>query len=147
MNYTTRDDLSISHKECEDLWISIKLNKPAKAKRNHQDHLTIGVIYRHPGQGYTSFTNSLTKTLHNLSNNRENYVIVGDINIDAEKYNIANYATNYLNNLKSIGCYLFVDRPTRTQSHGRSTCLDHVYSNLEVQDVESFVIQSDVSDH
>ena len=73
-------------------------------------------------------------------------MIVGDVNIDAEKYNIVNDASNYINTVASYGCKLYIDSPTRVYSTGAS-CLDHVYSNFPTSDLESHIIIDDATDH
>ena len=81
-----------------------------------------------------------------MNKSKCNYVIVGDFNIDTEKYNIASYATNYLNCLRSYGCYTFIDKPTRVEGNSASS-LDHVYSNMNANRIENHILLSDVSDH
>ena len=84
--------------------------------------------------------------MHKLNQNKSNYAIVGDFNIDALKYNVATYATDHLNTLASYGCKLFVDKATRVTADS-ATCIDHVYSNLSAHQLETDILMSDVSDH
>ena len=148
LDYTIREDLSLGHKGCEDLWIDINLRNriPPKTKNITKENLVVGVIYHHPDQGYEAFSESLSRTLHILNKNKTNYVIVGDINLDTEKYNLTSNASNYLNNLCSFGCNMFINKPTRVTSK-TATCIDHVYANLSATNIENHIILSDVSDH
>ena len=120
--------------------ISGKSTKPA------YENFVLGVIYRHPAENYSAFSESLGKSLHILNRDKSNYVIVGDVNVDTEKYNIASYATDYLNCINSYGCNMFINHPTRVTANGAS-CLDHVYSNLPTSDLNNYILLSDVSDH
>ena len=62
------------------------------------------------------------------------------------KYNLADNITNYMTAISSMGCNIMIDKPTRiTQSTG--TCLDHVYSNLNCDRIDNFIVQADISDH
>ena len=125
----------------------MKSDKGASKKHNKpRDSLIVGVIYRHPTQDYKSFVKSLSKTLDILNEKKLKYVIVGDINIDSTKYNIASNVTQYMNCLQSLDCNLFIDKPTRVKS-GSSSCIDHLYSNLSPDSIVSHIIYSDVSDH
>ena len=71
------------------------------------------------------------------------YIIVGDLNIDLNKYNIASNVTHYLNALNSSGCNVFIDKPTRITGHGGS-CIDHVYSNFLPNQLENYIVQGDI---
>ena len=77
---------------------------------------------------------------------KSKYVIVGDINIDLLKFNLTANVTDYVNSIYSVGCNVCVNRPTRVTSHG-SSCIDHVYSNIHYEDLNTNVLLSDVSDH
>ena len=61
-----------------------------------------------------------------LNERKMNYVIVGDINLDTSKYNIASNITEYVNCINSFGCRNFINKPTRVKC-GSSSCIDHVY--------------------
>ena len=143
-----REDLSLKLDKCEDLWfdLTIKDNNPRKSKNSKYNKFVFGAVYRHPKQRLSAFSESLGKTLELLNESKSNYVIVGDFNVDAEKYNIATYATDFLNHTNSFGCNLFINKPTRVAEKSAS-CLDHVYSNLPVNDLENHVLFSDVTDH
>ena len=52
------------------------------------------------------------------------FVICGDINIDLVKYDKDNKVNNYVNDIKSMECFIFIDRST-TMAETRSTIVDH----------------------
>ena len=144
LEYELQPNLDLKYKGCEDLWIKIRDCEKEKEKRSKD--LILGVIYRHPNQSYKSFTDHLCKTLHALNEKKLNYVIVGDVNIDSSKYNVAYNITDYINTLNSFECNQFIDKPTRVKSNS-STCIDHVYSNLCTESIVNYIILSDISDH
>ena len=148
IEYSIRDDLSLNLLTCEDIWlnVTVKANNTPNCKKPHYENLVVGVIYRHPDNKYSAFSESLSKSLHILNENKSNYVLVGDFNINAEKYSVASYATNFLNCTSSLGCNLFINKPTRVTKNS-SSIVDHVYSNLPTCNLENYVVKSDVSDH
>ena len=48
--------------------------------------------------------------------------------------------------VQSTGCNFLVNKPTRITTHS-ATCIDHIYSNLEVENIENHIILSGISDH
>ena len=144
INYEKQSDLYLNYENCEDLWIKISSKNKKRDKKS--DGLVLGVIYRHPGHNHKQFSKNLCNTLEILNSRKQNYVIVGDINLDSQKYNVASNITEYINLLNSLGCNLFVDKPTRI-SGSSSSCIDHVYSNLAVDSIESQILCTDISDH
>ena len=136
INFSVRNDLSLNINSCEDIWFDIGEKKS----------FVVGVIYRHPKQHYSRFRDALCKTLDVLNKNKTDYIIVRDANIDFLKYNIANNVTNYANYLNSVGCNVFVDKPTRV-TNNTSSCIDHVYSNLHAENIDNYIVLSDASDH
>ena len=148
IEYDIRNDLSIGHNGCEDLWINLKSSRTDREKKSKSpESLIVGVIYRHPTQDYKSFSKSLSKTLSTLNEKKLNYVIVGDINVNSLKYNVASNITEYINCLQSLSCNLFIDKPTRVKSGCTPSCIDHLYSNLPTDSIISRIIYSDISDH
>ena len=73
-------------------------------------------------------------------------MIIADININFLKYNLTRKITDYINGLKSSGCNIHCNLPTRIFKNSIS-CIDHIYSNFEQHHVETSVILSDISNH
>ena len=149
IDYCMREDLSMGLTACEDLWVNIKLEKKQKCRKSKKrfvENLVIGTIYRHEKCHYNKFTEALSKNLILLSQEKSKVVIVGDVNINLLKFNIVTPVTNYVNSITSLGYNLFIDKPTRI-TEKTATCIDHVYSNLPTEDLESLILMSDVSDH
>ena len=144
--YNVRPDLSLNLNDCEDIWIELKSSIDKTVTSNNHENVIIGVVYRHPNRKYDLFSDKFSAALDKLNKTKHNYFICGDFNIDLMKYNIANNVTNYLNNIDLVGCTTFIDKPTRVTSRG-GTCLDHVYSNFDVENLENYIVTADVSDH
>ena len=81
-----------------------------------------------------------------MNKNKTDYIIVGDVNIDFLKYNLVTNVTNYANCLNSVGCSVFVDKPTRV-TNNTATCIDHVYSSMHAENLDNYIVLSDASDH
>ena len=62
------------------------------------------------------------------------------------KYKLASDVTFYVNSLNSVGCNICIDKPTRVDGSA-ATCIDHAYSNLPPERLDSHILISDVSDH
>ena len=76
-------------------------------------NVVIGIIYRHPNHQYDVFCEKLCNTLSILNASKTKYIIVGDLNIDLLKYNLATDVTDYVNSLYSVGCNICIDKATR----------------------------------
>ena len=146
LDYTIRKDLRLKVYNCEDLWVEINPRKCTNNSKSKKDSLIIGVIYRHPNTSYYPFSSRICQVAQKLNKENKRFMIVGDININFLKYNLTRKITDYINSLKSSGCNIHCNLPTRVYRNSRS-CIDHVYSNLEQQYVETSVILSDISDH
>ena len=75
---------------------------------------------------------------------------MGDFNVNLLKYNLVTDVTEYLQNIRSAGCESFVEIPTRICIKGARceiSCLDHIYSSIAPDEVETYVIKSGISDH
>ena len=144
LDYSVRSDLNLGAHHCEDIWVDIEMKQ--SGKNAGIKHFVIGVIYRHPGHKYDSFCTKLCNTLNILNVSKTDYVIVGDINVDILKFNLATDVTDYVNNLYSVDCNVCINMPTRVTDHS-ATCIDRIYCNLPQHRIQSNVLLSDVSDH
>ena len=149
LQYDVRDDLSLDDEKCEDKWVEIHLGNPNKHQKD-TEKIVIGIIYRHPGNNFTSFQEKLCSTIYDLNQSNINFMIMGDVNLNIMKYNLATNITNYVNAVQSAGCISLINQPTRVYLRGKrweSSCLDHVYSNITPDMLDSYIIESGISDH
>ena len=61
------------------------------------------------------------------------------MNINLVKFNITTNVTDYVNNITSLGCNLFIDKPTHVTERS-ATCIDLVYSNFAPERLENIVL-------
>ena len=146
IDYTVREDLGFKVRSCEDLWVEIKPPKNKNNSKTKMGSFIVGVIYRHPNTSYSFFSSRMCQIIEKLNKENKRFMIVGDININLLKFNLARKVTDYVNGLKSSGCNIHCKLPTRIYKNSIS-CIDHVYSNIDQQNVETSVILSDISDH
>ena len=147
IDYSVRNDLSLGMDRVEDLWIEFEIDNGCDTgEKLSPVKYVIGNIYRHPGSQYKSFCENLCKSLEILNQAKTKYILLGDYNIDLLKYNLTSDVTNYANSLNSVGCSIFVDKPTRIAKN-TATSIDHVYSNLSPDRLSNRIVMSDASDH
>ena len=133
---------------CEDILVNVKLNK--SSKKSPENELLVGIIYRHPGSQFKEFENNICDIINNLNERRMNFVIMGDININLEKVSLVKNITDYNNNVQGAGCLSLINRATRVVRRGskwQTSCLDHIYTNINNDKTEAYIITSDISDH
>ena len=112
--------MSLNLQHCEDLWIEVESEK---------SNIILGVIYRHSKQKLSLFQDKLCKNLSKLENNKLNYIVNGDFNINTLAIKNPKLR-NYVNDLNSIGCKMLINIPTRFAENCKSSLLDHVYTNI-----------------
>ena len=80
----------------ESIWIKVEF------PNSNVSHL-IGTIYRHPAKNIKGFTESLNDILSEMNKSYVNYIILGDLNINTDKFaSASNYFSDYLNMLTLI---------------------------------------------
>ena len=77
----------------------------------------------------------------------QNYVVLGDYNINYDKAMLSQATADYINHIASLGCIQLTDKPTRI-SQTSNTVIDHIYVNSSLLNyVLSFIFFEDISDH
>ena len=115
----------------------------------NKSNLIVAVVYRHPKQHLSPFHDKLCRNLNELENNKEKYILSGDINIDTLSVQTtgASKIKNYVDDLISSGCKLLINIPTRFADNCKSSLLDHIYTNLTNKNNPSGVCIFEISDH
>ena len=151
LGYSIRRDLSLNLQHCEDVWVEIDVHKKKKyTKFQDEKKLVVGIVYRHPGSQYKRFCDTLCNNIDIMNKSNNNFVIMGDVNVNINKYNIVGTVTDYLQSIEGAGCLSFIDRATRVVKRcdrWETSCIDHIYSNIEPVRMQAYVVTSDVSDH
>ena len=137
LKYKLRQDLSLNVPKCEDTWVEIETNHGC---------IIVAVIYRHPETNFQTFEILLTNLLVELENQKLNYVVCGDININSLALNNTK-TKNYLNSSNSVGCRLSIEAPTRFSTMSKPSLLYHIYSNITRKTLLTKPCLYDISDH
>ena len=126
--------------DSESLWVKVKF------PNSNISHL-IGTIYRHPTKNIKGFTESLNNILSKMNKSHVNYFILGDLNIDTDKFAAAsNYSSDYLNMLTSNSVTSLITKPTRV-TPSTAAIIDHVLSNENRLILTPLVIKYPLTDH
>ena len=72
--------------------------------------------------------------------------ILGDMNIDFLKYSIHTNTEEYLDMLYLNNFTPVITKPTRITDHS-STLIDHIYTNVPIQNIVTGIALIDISDH
>ena len=116
--------------------------------------IIVGSVYR-PNSKHTSLSEKnqfsiFLETLNNLlaetTESGKEIFILGDFNLDALKYNLNDFVTEYIDNIFSYGLLQTITRPTRC-THNSATLIDHVLSNSVQSSFISCIITNRISDH
>ena len=161
LDYNKREDLNITDTgcDCETLFIEIT----SKHKRKQ----VFGILYRHPRPNFKEFTKHYEKLLIKLANEKSNYVIVGDFNIDYLRISKKRTVETFADMVYSSGAFMPINKATRVPIHtekccrkkrpnnkkakkckrGKASLIDHAYlNNLNL--IKNIGINiNDMSDH
>ena len=119
-----------------------------------KDKLILSNIYRsnspHPnysaGEQNDTFLEAFCKLQGDLSSLKHKSYIVGDMNFDLLKFEIHDKTEILLDNGFAHGFLQLVSLPTRI-SNNSATLIDHIYTNATLNNFETYIILSDISDH
>ena len=144
LQYNERPDLDFNFEGCETKFIEL----PTK-KRDTQS-IIIGVIYRHPHDNHDLFYAFLSKALEGIAS-KYSVILCGDTNIDISPNINTSVVKDYKNLVQSFGCNNLINKYTRiaTDINGLTskTTIDHIITNVNVNDTKSGVLYYKVSDH
>ena len=114
--------------------------------------IVIGSIYRPnkvPGltftDQYAQFSELLTNLLSELSS-LEHVFLYGDFNLNIPDVAGNKFISDYVDNIFAFGLLQLITRPTRV-SENTATLLDHILTNSTLQQHETFILCSRLSDH
>lgn len=109
--------------------------------------ITLFPIYRPPSQNVTTFVTELDTIINNV-HEKQQLIIVGDMNVDILKENIT--TTKYLDMLMSNGLHCLVNETTREDDNNNTqTCIDHLFVRNRVSQTQphAAVVATTISDH
>ena len=119
----------------------------AELKYNNNT-ITVGSVYRHPSGSVPHFNESLNQCLSKF-NDKNMFIMGGDINIDLLKTNIVS-TQNYLDNMLSHNLIPSIIIPTRFTDRS-ITLIDHIFIWLPKLKMHNMITSgnfiTDISDH
>ncbi|XP_039298040.1 uncharacterized protein LOC120354689 [Nilaparvata lugens] len=117
---------------------------------NKKDYL-IAVFYRPPSKSINQFNEQIENWLQTGHvNSKKNLIIMGDMNIDILERNINPQSESYLNILYTAGLQNGIKEPTREElyaDHITSSCIDHINSRINPNQIETMIIKTKIADH
>ena len=126
--------------DSKSLWIKVKF-------LNSNISHVIGTIYRHPTENIKGFTKSLNDIFSEMNKFHANYFILGDLNINTDKFATAsNDSSDYLNMLTSNSVTSLITKPTKV-TPSIATIIDHVLTNNNRLLLTPFVTKYTLTDH
>lgn len=139
LSFTARKDLNLFNNDfCELLFVDIALTL--------RDKVTVGVIYRPPGDNLSIFNDHYCQLLDKIPHTKNNCFITGDFNINLLNYETHCETGNFLNNIFSHFQYPTITRPTRF-SPTSSSLIDNIFINNVSNNYHAGLLISDISDH
>ena len=140
LDFDIRGDLGINKPECHCETLFIQLESKQKCKQ------IFGIFYRHPRYDYQKFAQEYEKLLLKLTNEKCNFLITGDFNIDFLRIGKKPAVEKFADMVYSSGAFMPINQPTRVPIHTEKCCgqnnkklkkckrgqpsiLDHAYLN------------------
>ena len=139
VNVCVKENINFNITGCENLWVEVEKKTGKK--------IIVGVIYRHPNYNFQEFQKCLTTTLLNFENEKCEYIICGDININLLSSSSNKRVATYIETLLSNGCNSLINNPTRFSFNSKPSLLDHIYTNNISNGKECGICLYDISDH
>ena len=133
-----RQDLEFDANESENLFVEIKLTS--------KKVVVIGVLYRHPASNFSKFQEQLLQTLDKLGQNKQDFVLCGDFNIDLLKQEFKLCINDHQNAIYSKGCCNIINKPTRI-TESSATLIDHIYTNATNNITSRGILIFEISHH
>jgi len=134
LKYLQRRDLQFKMHGCENIWLEI-IGKRQK--------IIIGMVYRHPQYNIDEFSQSLSETIIKIAKNNYVYYVLGNININLLNATNDSRIQQYIDTLCSLGCYPFINKPTRVVNEAE-TCIDHIYTNNLSIEIKPYIMLHDI---
>ena len=138
LEFTLRDDLTISKNEFEALWIEIQSDS--------QHNMICGILYRHPGGNVEVFQEYLNSAIEKIHRENKYCMIMGVFNLDLLKFESHPATDDFMNILGTSFFHPHILQPTRITDHS-ATLIDNIFLNsLEHFTISGNIIY-DLTDH
>ena len=139
LNYRVVKHNWLEIEECEDIWLNVV--EPCT-----NSIINVIVLCRHPTHAKKKFILKLYEALDEQPFANTTTYILGDVNLDINKFNHSTFAQNYLNGLISKGFVPLITQPTRVTDISTSI-IDHIITNdLSHKLIPGIIRTDDLSD-
>ena len=129
----------LSSAGCEDLWVSLNFLRVQRI-------VVIAVIYRHSRTDSNAFVETLSNKLGEIDCNKNDFYLIGDINLNIRESDCCSSAINYLSMLQSNRVFQLITKPTRVTKNSASL-IDHIFTSAISNSIFPGIIFNDISDH
>ena len=136
--FTRREDLEFNSGDSENVFVEITLHS--------KKVIIFGLIYRHPRNSFSKFQDKFLQTIIKLGQDKLDYLICGDFNIDLLKREVKSKISDYINTILSEGCSNIINKPTRI-TECSAFLIDHMYTNVTDKISNGGILTFDISDH
>ena len=137
LDYTLRNDLLLNIKDCENVWLEVKVKNTK---------FIVASIYRHPRYNYDAYQSALVHSIDIINRSKINYYIFSDMNVNLLRYSDNDGVRFYFDQLLSVNCHNLINKPTRVTTHSH-TLIDHIYTNDLTNSIAPIIIIDDITDH
>ena len=147
--HASKINMNIDPTVWEGLFIRIK-------DLGNQKDLVLGNIYRPPHDNnnqinINTFVTELDPMLSSLTNNRDDFLIAGDFNINLLQINVVNkeHYAQFLDLMLAYSLFPKITFPTRTSESGSCTLIDNIFCKLSKETLSSIagILYTSISDH
>ena len=138
LKFTRREDLEFNSNDSENVFVKITLHS--------KKVIIFGLIYRHPRNSFSEFRDKFLQTIIKLEQDKLDYLICGDFNIDLLQREVKPKISDYINTILSEGCSNIINKPTRITECSASL-IDHMYTNVTDKISNRGILTFDISDH
>ena len=122
----------------------------------NQNDIVLGNIYRPPHDNnnqtnINTFVTELDPILSSLTNNKRNFLIAGDFDINLLQINVVNkeHLAQFLDLMLAYSLFPKITFPTRTSESGSCTLIDNIFCKLSKETLCSIagILYTTLSDH
>ena len=109
-------------------------------------NINVGIIYRTPDSNASDFLSHFEVALQSLQNARQQFILLGDFNLDLFKFSSDPMVTEFVNMIFEYSGIPVITKPTRVGPTS-ATCLDNIIISKVNSLSYSGICIEDISDH
>ena len=113
---------------------------------SHSKAIIFGLMYRHPRNTFSEVQDKVLQTIIKLGQDKLDYLICGDFNIDLPKCEAKPKISDYINTILSKRCSNIMNKLTCI-TECSAYLIDHMYTNVINTIINKGILTFDISDH